>query len=134
MLSAVVECSLSELELWMIILLFLFVLKKFYWATYTGCCYGTDTIFKPAPQLWREITNRVRSRVVAFVGECTLQLRYIKFRAGRGKPDLREYRLNKYVIKEWNDKIQPLGELTIRNQNIVFTPAIDWEVIASRLD
>ena len=114
--------------------LFLYDLKKFYWIEYCSCMYGDHTVFKPSKTLWREITFRVRSRVLAFVGECTKQTRFIRYRAGRGQPRLKEYRLRKYVIKEWNDKIQPLGTLSLKGEGVKFTPIIDWENIASRLD
>ena len=85
-------------------------------------------------KIWREITSRVRDRIDAFVGECTRQTRFIRYRAGRGKPHLKEYRLRKYVIKEWNAKVQPLGTLTLTDIGVKFTPIIDWDTIASRLD
>ena len=115
------------------LLLFLFVLKKFYWIEYTSCKYGDSTIFKTPGKIWREITNRVQTRIEAFVGECTRQTRFIRYRAGRGKPHLKEYRLRKYVIKEWNAKVQPLGTLTLTDTGVHFAPVVDWENIASRL-
>ena len=111
----------------------MFVLKKFYWIEYTSCKYGDSTIFKTPDKIWREITNRVQTRIEAFVGECTRQTRFIRYRAGRGKPHLKEYRLRKYVIKEWNAKVQPLGTLTLTDTGVHFAPVVDWENIASRL-
>ena len=116
------------------LLLFLFDLKKFYWIEYCACKYGDHTVFKQPKILWREITFRVRSRVMAFVGECTRQTRFIRYRAGRGQPRLKEYRLRKYVIKEWNNKVQPLGDLTLTDSGVRFSPKIEWEDIANRLD
>ena len=46
---------------------------------------------------------------------------------------MKEYRLRKYVIKEWDAKVQPLGTLTLTDTGVCYTPVIDWEKIASRL-
>ena len=115
------------------LLLFLFDLQKFYWIEYCACKYGDQTVFRAPEIIWKEITYRVRSRILAFVGECTRQTRFIRYRAGRGKPHLKEYRLRKYVIKEWNRKVQPLGTMILTETGVKFTPIIEWDDIAARL-
>ena len=61
--------------------------------------YSKTTMYKV---IWSEIVARFRKAIIGFAGVCSEQVRMIRHRAGRGIPALREYRLRKYVIPEWN--------------------------------
>ena len=93
--------------------LLLDLIKKFFWIEYCKCMYGDETIFKDYKVIWSEIVARFRKAIIGFAGVCSEQVRMIRHRAGRGIPALREYRLKKYVIPEWNRKLAPFGELTL---------------------
>ena len=118
------------------LLLFLFVLKKFYWIEFTSCKYGEQHIFRAPSAIWKDITYRVRSRIMSWIGVCSSEVKLIRYRAGRGQPMFKEYRLKKYEIKRWESKIKPLGDLrlTATGDNLKFFPVIKWTDIAARLD
>ena len=118
------------------LLLFLFEIRKLYWIEFCACKYGENTQFQNLSLLWKEITRRTENRLNAFIGECTIEIRKILYSAGRGDPELREHRLNKYVLPKWNSKISPLGKISLdlSNDRANFEPNIEFFKIATLLE
>ena len=114
--------------------LLLDLIKKFFWIEYCKCMYGDETIFKDYKVIWSEIVARFRKAIIGFAGVCSEQVRMIRHRAGRGIPALREYRLRKYVIPEWNRKLVPFGELTLDEYDgVKFNSVIPFTQLAQNI-